>query len=328
MYNYLLSECDIQDKQSAEQFRCKRAQWIEWLSGKDRHSLLNQIYSLLWDDALFRTVNELRRVAAETPNADVGFNTAVVRLFDAGFATTQATAIRRLTEKPKSSPKLAVISLRRVLLDIQENLHLVTRENYVAYDGLPYDPSIARQKWQKERMAKGDLSPSGTLDTKGREAWHTSELVHRNFDKLSKVKSDQRQRADLIREEWFDYLEQELGVCDDIRKYVDKFIAHGADLQTRQNLSDSQKGISLERLETCHKAIYQVASFTYGPLLWEGTAGGLPVPQYDHLANLDKKWVSPAHLKRAYEVWDQMDTKVREWESESLWPTDSDSGSI
>ena len=138
-YKYSIDQCDILDKEKGEAFRLKRRQWMEWLSGKDPHTISNQIYSMLWDYALFCTVNELRRIAATEPESGVGFNGPVIRIFEAGFATTQATTIRRLIEKPKSDPKWAVISLRSILKDIEENLNLITRENYVCYDGLPYD---------------------------------------------------------------------------------------------------------------------------------------------------------------------------------------------
>ncbi len=77
-------------------------------------------------------------------------------------------------------------------------IHLITRENYVAYDGLPYDPETAQFKWMKDRMAKGESVNSGWLEGSGSGAWHASERVHKNFDKLSKVHPSQRQRTDLI----------------------------------------------------------------------------------------------------------------------------------
>ena len=117
-YNYSIDQCDILDKGKGETFRRKRLQWLEWLSGEDPLSISRQIYSMLWDHALFLTINELRKIAATEPENGVVFNGAVIRIFDAGFATTQATTIRRLIEKPKRDPKWAVISLRRILKDI------------------------------------------------------------------------------------------------------------------------------------------------------------------------------------------------------------------
>lgn len=135
-YKHAVSQCDVTDKTACEQFREKRKQWMEWLSGDDPHSIIKQIYSTVWDYALFCTVNELRRIAAENPKEGIGFNSPVNRLFDAGFANTQATAIRRLIEWPARKPERAVISIRSVLKDIKDNLGFLTRENYICYDVL------------------------------------------------------------------------------------------------------------------------------------------------------------------------------------------------
>ena len=138
-YKFALDQCDLTDKVKGEEFRQKRMKWLFWLAGDDHHSIIKQIYSLLWDYALFCTVSELRRLAVEKPQSGIGFNGPIARLFDAGFVTTQATAIRRLTEWPSTRKNRAVISIRTLLQDIRVNLRLITRENYVCHDGLPYD---------------------------------------------------------------------------------------------------------------------------------------------------------------------------------------------
>jgi hypothetical protein len=102
-YKHPVDQCAVNNKAACEQYREKRRQWMEWLSGDDPHSIIKQIYSAIWDYALFCTVNELRKIATEKPEAGIGFNGPVIRLFDAGFATTQATAIRRLIEWPGRS---------------------------------------------------------------------------------------------------------------------------------------------------------------------------------------------------------------------------------
>lgn len=319
-YKYSIEECDIQDKETGGDFRCKRLQWIDWLSGKDTHTITTQIYSMLWGYALFCTVNELRRVAAEQPEKGVGFNVPVMRLFDAGFAATQATAIRRLIEKPKADPKLAVNSLRSILKDINENIELITRENYVCYNGPPYDYEAVRQEWESGLIRDGKNVHVGTLPTSGPKAWDMSELAHENFDRLSQVNPEHRNRTDLIKTDLLESLDNQLKKCEDIKKYVDKFIAHAASLETRSELTEKQKGITLEHLEACHKIIYQVASFIEGTLLGESTPGGLPVPQNDYFANLDKSWVSTDNLEKARKKWDEINEIVSEWDSCSFWP--------
>ena len=319
-YTYPIEECDILDREKGEAFRRKRQQWMEWLNGEDPHSISRQIYSMLWDHALFCTVNELRKIAATEPENGVGFNGPIIRLFDAGFVTTQATTIRRLIEKSKTNPKWAVISLRRVLKDIEENMELVTRENYVCYDGLPYDYDSVYQKSLSSLPEAKSGVHVGSLPAQGPDAWLMAKRVHENLDILSQVTPKKRTREDRIKIEVLEHLETQIKKCQNIKKYVDKFIAHGAAPETRAGLADEEKAITLERLETCHKIIYQVASFTSGSLLWESNLGGLPVPQYDHLKNFEKSWVSVKNLKKARKKWDEFAMKVSKWDSTSLWP--------
>ncbi len=319
-YKYSIEQCDILDKEKGESFRNKRKQWMEWLNGKDPHTISNQISSMLWNYSLFCTVNELRRIATEEPEKEVGFNEPVMKLFDAGFATTQATAIRRIIEKPKSSHSWAIISLSYILKDIEKNIDLITRENFVCYDGLPYDYEAVYQKYIENLPRNSKGVHVGTLPTNGPKAWGTSEMIHENFDQLSQVEPNNRKRTDRIKTDVLEFLENQIKKCEDIKKYVDKFIAHAAAPETRLELTDNQKVLTLGRLKTCHEIICQVASFILGPLLWESNIGGLPVPQYNHLANLEKSWVSHKNLEIARQKWDKITKEVSNWDSKSLWP--------
>jgi hypothetical protein len=319
-YTYSIDQCDILDKGKGEALRQKRLIWMEWLNGQDPHSISHQIYSMLWDYALFCVVNELRRIAATEPDNGVSFNGPVVCLFDVGFVTTQAITIRRLIEKPKSNPQWAVISLRSILKDIKENTDLITRENYVCYDGLPYDHEAAHRQWLSKLPSDTGGVHVSWLPTSGPNAWHVSELVHENFDKLSGVEPENRKRTDVIRPDVFAFLESQIETCKDIKKYVDQFIAHASAPETRIGLPDDQRGITLDRLKAYHKTIYEVAGFISSQVLYESNLGGLPVPQFDHLVNLDKSWTTPRNLNRARQKWDEYAKEVSMWESASLWP--------
>ena len=319
-YKYPIDQCDFLDKSKGELFRKIRMKWIEWLHGEDPHSISRQISSMLWDYALFISVNELRRIASEEPERGVGFNGPVIRLFDAGFATTQAVTIRRLIEKPQKSPKWAVISLRRVLYEIEDNLDLMTRENCVCYDGLPYDFDLVHRKWLSSLPVTENGIHSGSLPAYGPNAFYISERVHKNFDILSQVQPEKRARDDKIKIEVLEHLENEITKCENVKKYVDKFIAHAAAPETRVPLSDEDKGITLDRLESYHKIIYQVTSFISGQILWESNLGGLPTPQYDHMKHLDKKWTTTKNLERAHKKWDEYKKEVSKWDTTPLWP--------
>jgi hypothetical protein len=317
---YPVEECDVLDKEGLRLFRDKRSEWISWLQGDDPHSIWRQITTILWFDVLFRTVNDLWRHGLDHPSENVGFNHAVLHLFNAGFVTTQVTAIRRLTEPQPKNPTKGVISLRRLVGDIRDSQKLITREVYVACDGLPYDPAPVQLAWATENPGS-----AGWISTTGPSAWGTSQMAHANFDKLSKCSDPKsRSRTDLIAPDWFDRLDSRLNLCKGIRKFVDKFVAHAAEPSSRTDLTDAQTDVTLERLGQCHKAIYQVAAFVYGPLLWRGTYGAVPTPQYDHLENLEKGWVAKDKLNIAREFWNRNREAIEKWEFESLWLDDRD----
>jgi hypothetical protein len=196
----------------------------------------------------------------------------------------------------------------------------MTRENYVCHDGLPHDYDSVHQKWLSSLPVTKSGIHVGSLPTQGPEAWLTAERVHKKFNILSQVNPKRRTREDRIKIEVLEHLETQIKKCENIKNYVDKFIAHAAAPETRAGLSDEEEGITLARLETCHKIIYQVTSFISGPLLWESNLGGLPVPQYDQLENLDKSWASAKNLEKARKKWDEFAKEVSKWHSFSLWP--------
>ena len=206
------------------------------MNGDDLHSIWRQQSSLLWDYALFLTINELRKEAGQNPTKGVGFNAAVLRLFDTGFAVAQVTGIRRLTEKQWKDPLKRVISLRSLVDDIRDNRILLTREIYLAYRDLPFDPASAKQRFFDRIAASGQTSYVGG-DTVGPEAWNDSELAHERFDKLSEAIPTAHSREDLVSLKWFDLLDSKIRSCEDVCVFTDKFIAHAvqSDLLRQQH---------------------------------------------------------------------------------------------
>lgn len=303
-YEFSIDDCDVENKELLQEFREKRSQWIQWLTGHDVHSIWRQLnYNLFWNHAFFCTVNTLsKRTARDHPDELV--NGYLLSLFDTGFVVSQATTIRRLVDKPGSGDKKSVNSLRRLIQDIKDHRHLVTRENYVSFDGLPYEPEPANQRHIEEMLSKPPEERSGFLPTTGPEAFMSSETKHECFDRISEGAKDGPTRTELISSRWFSLLLQHLTPCDDVNTFVHKFIAHAADPENRKELQGRQASITIKSLEACYKALYVVTSFIYGYLLHEGTYLALPVPQLDHLKNIDKPLVAPERIRDAHIAWD------------------------
>lgn len=62
-YRYSLAQCDVEDSAKLEAFRDKRASWLNLLEHDKEHSVTGQLTALLWQDATFRLLNEMRKGA-------------------------------------------------------------------------------------------------------------------------------------------------------------------------------------------------------------------------------------------------------------------------
>ncbi|MBM4293803.1 MAG: hypothetical protein FJ126_02725 [Deltaproteobacteria bacterium] len=289
--------CDVHDKKKLALFINKRNEWKRLLLEGSPHSIYNQIVRLLWNDAVFRTFNEARRLTIEHSSPNCGLNGPLLRLLDEGFVASQIMAIRRLTDRNFREPEKAVISLIRVIDDIKKHSNLITRENYLCYDGTSYD------------------EPNFMDDPPKWTQWKTRQS---NFDKMSGIPEDMRARSDEIEKSLIKHLEKNLRACDGPRRYANKFIAHASDPQTNPALSEEEKKITLDKLDECYRAILRTASFLGTVLLYEFSLGGLPTPQYDHLKNLEKPMVNKENKQKLYNYWRNRNQEVDDWEN-NLW---------
>lgn len=292
-----ICDCDVKDKEKLALFRLKRAEWKKCLID-DTSSVSKQIMNMLWNDTVFRTINEARRLAHQRNSDDIGFNGPLLELFDQGYGTSQVMAVRRLTDPNFYDPSKAVISLPRLIEDMKFNSDLITRENYVCYEGTAFE---------------------GVSHEKDGINWMHWKRKHENFDRLSKVQPDKRTRADKIEKQVFKQLLRELKVCDGLRTYGNKFIAHASDSRNRISLTDNQKKITLKGLDDCYQAIIRVASFIGVVILYEHSLGGVPVPQYDHLENLDKPMVLRDDIEKLDIFWSNRVKEVDGWDND-IWP--------
>ena len=96
-----------------------------------------------------------------------------------GHVAAQVLAIRRLTER---TPKER-LSLRWLVSDLKKHIDLFTRENWVCYDGLPYDYQVVRDAHFSKLAAKKEATVSFMWGaTEGPEADGASEIMHQHFD--------------------------------------------------------------------------------------------------------------------------------------------------
>jgi len=242
-----ICDCDVKDKEKLALFRLKRSEWKQCLI-EDTFSISKQISNMLWNDTVFRTINEARKLTSRTNTESTGFNGPLLELFDQGYTTTQVMAVRRLTDPTFHDPSRAVISLPRLIDDMKQNCHVITRENYICYEGISFE---------------------GVCQEKDPINWMHWKRMHNNFDRLSNVSVDQRKRTDKIGDNVFKALAKELKVCEGLRVHANKFIAHASDARNRISLTDRERKVTLQKLDDSYRTIIRIASFLGAIILYE-----------------------------------------------------------
>lgn len=298
-----------------EQFKAKREVWIQCFSGKDRNSILNQIYQMVWNAAVFKVVNEARRIAPVDSKGQTEINGMLHRFIDRCFFDSQFLAIRRLTDAAYEidDPKKGISSLVAVLIDLKANISLITRENLFLVDGLEYDYEAIQQRelaYTLEQSQKGSSAywlPS-ELDS------HSVRIRHEHIDVLCGVIPDQRKPSDTIKTDVFDQLINRVKKASgEVNVHVNKYIAHAATPESREYVKTNEVSVTLGHLWDAHKVICQVANFVDIHMLSRASHSFLPVPQYDHLEFIDKPLVSTAGVEVLSKAWHEFHKETDSW---------------
>lgn len=298
-YRFPVDECDVQNKALLAEYRTKRNGWLEQLTGDEEHSIWHQIHSMMWNDAVFRLINETRRLAADNNLQGAVRNGMLGEFIDTGYVTTQVLSIRRLTDPaPRNrDPERQVVSLKRLIDDIQENWHLFTRESYVCHDGFPYDFEPAKERHREKLIAEHDGSAKARfVKFDPPDDYASSERMHNLFDRLSGTTAGNRSRDDTMQLEISDRLQELLNKpkIQEVRARGNKFVAHAADQFSRRAIPEENRWFSLEDYDECHRAICACTTFVAGEVLYEGANSYVPHPQFGILESLDGPWTITA----------------------------------
>jgi hypothetical protein len=294
-YEYAPADCDVPDKAALEAFRAKRTDWLLRLRYDEHHAISTGISLMLWNDASFRTISHMADLNAEGPL----HNQLVMEALINGHFATQTLAIRRLMDDPKSG----VISLVNLLKDIAKNIHLFTRENYVSFDGLPFDYGPAEQRGTEALLKAGRPM---WIATSGPDAWDTSRRVHEMFDRLSGVPADKRNRTDRVPKVHIETLQKwlEESGADAIVQWTHNYLAHAADPQSRSRHDQEAIQPNLRKLTGISRSFVRVTEALLAYILYDSGHGSvMPTPQYDIFEHLDRPVLAPEQTEKAGKFW-------------------------
>jgi hypothetical protein len=300
-YAYTIAQCDVTTEKRAalQSYRNKRRLWLSWIDTDEHHAIWRVLSSMVWTDVSFRA---LTHFAINDENNGLN-NSLLAEALLNGHVATQVLAIRRLMDDSNSD----IISLRRLVKDLRRSFALLTRENFVCFDGLPYDYESVQQKEMMERAGKGVIWG----ETSGPGAHGTSRMAHEQFDKLAGINPAKRNRDDRLPtfllttiESWLD----DSG-ADDLAKWSHAFLAHAGGPESRKRTADLM--VTTNKITDAIKALARVTEAISAWLLFAGgrTNSLMPVAQFNPFEKLDKPIMQAGGEADAYKLWHQLSDK-------------------
>lgn len=299
-------------------FRRKRDEWLECLAGDDRNSVKRQVWRLLWNTATFRILNHARLLAATGTNGEPQLSGLMHEFMNDGFFAYQLVSIRRLSDSSPAGGRRGVFSLRRLLLDLEENAALFTRRNMMDAEGLNYDYSEVEARFLafvSQKRAAGERAYSIPREL----AYRVDENRHMDIDALSGTKPERRAETDSVRKEIFRVLLTRFDkACSEIELYTNKFLAHAATPESRAAENADSVKVTLAHIYDAHKVICEIANFVSISLLGESNVVGLATPQFDQFEYIDRPLVTDDQIDELRNVWEAFEKEAREWGNWSM----------
>lgn len=299
-----VGQCDVLNQAGLIEYRKERAKWLGWYEFRkdEPNNIEGQIIRMISLDMGYRILTKPR---GETPQgvSIAATNGLLGATLDIGYAATQVLAIRRLLDGRSD-----VASLQRLLSDLKRNRNLITRENYVAWDGKPYDPD----GW-KSLPTTPEIQMWGA-HAPGFHGYVISGIRHELFDKLSGISALKRKRTDLIRVALFDKLNGWLRSVEAEKLILlsHKFYAHAADSKSLGSLAEA--GVLLSDIEKAQKAIVRVERAITDDILFTGVARDVvPMQPLGFLNGLDSPYVTTESIAKMDAHWDELEVERNTW---------------
>lgn len=296
-----------------ETFYRRWALWKESLYGEDFNSILNQIHRMTWDSAVFRVINEARRLAPPAPEGGVQLNGMLHQFINRCFFETQLIALRRLCdESPLESPsgKKDVYSLVSLLNDMVCHCNKIQRGWIFEAEKVEYDYRPLKQdddEYIDDCLRKGNYCTGGNLE------WVKIKDRHLRIDYLTGVEPGKGSPEDQVRSDILEYLKSRVEhSITVVVERVNKFIAHAATPESRSIVNADAVAITLKSIWDCQRTICEVAAFICNFFFSYGQ-DFLAVPSCDYLKYLEKPLVSEQDVSKLRETWGEYGIETHGW---------------
>src|SRR5215813_4451833 len=304
-YDYSVAQCDVapEKRGALQSYRDKRRLWLSWIDTDEHHAIWRGLSSMVWTDRSFKMLTQF----AINDEDNALHNTLLAQALIDGHVATQVLAIRRLMDNSNSD----IISLRRLVKDIRRNFRLFTRENYICFDGLPYDYEAVLRKEMIEHAGKAPFWGQ----TSGPGAHGTSRMAHEQFDRLAGIDPAKRSREDRLPvsllatiERWLD----ESG-ADELADWSHAYLAHAGGPEARKRIDDLF--VTANKLTDAMKALARVTEAISAWLLFAGgrSYSLMPTAQFNPFEKLDKPIMHAGGEDDAYKLWHRLSDEANRY---------------
>ncbi len=297
--------------QSLNKFKERRELWQKCLLGDDTNAIANQMNRMMWNSAIWRFINECRKIAPRDSNDRIQLNGMISKFVDECFSENQLLHIRRLTDTYPidDNPKRDVYSLVSLLDDLIKNSDSITRENIFLSEDREYNVEKAREEFFKKTVDGPDDFFSHVLQPN--ENFISSEQRHKEFDFLSGIEPQNRTRMDSVRKDLLVNLKKRImDASQKITLYSNKFIAHSATPESRQI---QEINLVWNDLWNAQKLITQTVCFLNHYLFKTFVTSFIPVAPSNKFEFLEYPLVLEKDLIKADEMWDKFGIESKEW---------------
>lgn len=297
-YAYAIEQCDVPaDRRPALQsYRDKRRLWLSWLDADEHHAIWTTLSSMVWTDVSFKV---LTHFAIGDENNGLN-NPLLSEALLNGHVATQILAIRRLMDDRNKD----IISLRKLVKDLKRNFTLLTRENYVCFDGLPYDYEAVQLKEMMEHAGMAFFWG----ERSGPRAHSVSRMAHEQFDRLVGVDAAKRSREDRLPATLLTTIETWLdgSGADELAEWSHAYLAHAGGPEARKRIADLM--VTANKITDAIKALARVTEAISASLLFAGgrTNALMPVAQFNPFEKLDNPIMRGGGEADAYNLWHQL----------------------
>jgi hypothetical protein len=301
-----IDKCEVVEKDGLVRYRQKWLQWMSWYQHSDSepHSIESQIHRMFFNDLTYRAAVSVRE-AAGTDVSISARSPTLAFLLDQGYVVSQVLAIQKLLDA-----KNGVISVRRLLKDVEKQRSLITREVYVSGTGLPYE----YDSWPATVSPEDPMIRRWGIEAPGLVKYAISKDLHEKFDILSGKQPQGRTRDDVIPKSVFSTLDSWISgpSAKQIKIIRDNFIAHSADAVRRNSAQFT--GVRFSQIDELQRAIVRVERALVDHILSIRIARDVvPMPPLGLFKGLDLPYSLPEGTESMHRRWDELKADRDKW---------------